>query len=110
MLRLLIIVIILAILIVFALSNTDLEPVWLISFGWHISVGTLVLGTSVACLVFGYLTGWIGALRQRSRARRAEGQVRTLESQIVELHQRLDRLQTQTQDPATISPSPEIRS
>ncbi|EHH68265.1 LapA family protein [Gluconobacter morbifer] len=93
MLRLLLLVIFFAVLIVFALSNADPQPVWLISFGWHLSIGTLGLGIGVASLLIGLLIGWIGDLRQRSRARRAEGQVRTLESQIVELHQRIDRLQ-----------------
>ncbi|GBR27279.1 lipopolysaccharide assembly protein LapA domain-containing protein [Gluconobacter japonicus] len=109
MLRLLFIVIFLAALIVFALSNTDLEPIWLISFGWHLSVGTLALGIGVAGLIFGFLTGWVGELRQRSRARRSEAHVRTLESQLVELHQRLDRLQTPPVATATTVPSSENR-
>jgi len=110
MLRLLFIVIFLAALIVFALSNTDLEPIWLISFGWHLSVGTLALGIGVVGLIFGFLTGWVGELRQRSRARRSEVHVRTLESQLVELHQRLDRLQTPpVAAPATTVSSPENR-
>ncbi len=102
MLRLLILVILLAVLIVFALSNTDLEPIWLVSFGWHLSIGTLVLGVGVIALLFGFLIGLIGDMQQRSRARRAEQHVRTLESQLVELHQRLDRLQN---PPAPLSSS-----
>lgn len=109
MLRLLFIVIFLAVLIVFALSNTDLEPIWLISFGWHLSVGTLALGIGVIGLVFGFLTGWVGELRQRSRARRSEAHVRTLESQLVELHQRLDRLQTPPVAATPVSSTPENR-
>lgn len=99
MLRLLILVILLAVLIVFALSNTDLEPIWLVSFGWHLSIGTLVLGVGVVALLFGFLIGLIGDMQQRSRARRAEQHVRTLESQLVELHQRLDRLQNPAGSP-----------
>mgnify|MGYP004709626809 FL=1 len=109
MLRLIFSVIFLAARIVFALSNTDLEPIWLISFGWHLSVGTLALGIGVAGLIFGFLTGWVGELRQRSRARRSEAHVRTLESQLVELHQRLDRLQTPPVAATTTVPSPENR-
>ncbi|GBD55894.1 LapA family protein [Gluconobacter wancherniae] len=108
MLRLLIIVIFLAVLIVFALSNTDLEPIWLISFGWHLSIGTLALGVGVAGLLFGTVTGWIGELRQRSRARRAESHIRTLETQMVDLHQRLDRLQNTPAAPTANIPEKRI--
>lgn len=101
MLRLLIVVILLAILIVFALSNTDLEPIWLVSFGWNLSIGTLVLAVGVLALLVGFLLGLAGDVRQRSRARRAEQHVRTLESQLVDLHQRLDRLQ----NPIGVSPT-----
>ena len=107
MLRLLILVILLAVLIVFALSNTDLEPIWLVSFGWHVSIGTLVLGVGVVAFLFGFLIGLIGDMQQRSRARRAEQHVRTLESQLVELHQRLDRLQNPTSPLSSSVASPE---
>lgn len=93
MIRLFLLVIFLAALIVFALSNTDLEPIWLISFGWHLSIGTLALGIGLLGLVFGFFVGLIGEFRQRSRARRAEDHVRKLESQLVDLHQRIDALQ-----------------
>ncbi|MBS1102100.1 DUF1049 domain-containing protein [Gluconobacter sp. Dm-62] len=112
MLRLLILVILLAVLIVFALSNTDLEPIWLVSFGWHLSIGTLVLGVGVITLLLGFLIGLIGDMQQRSRARRAEQHVRTLESQLVELHQRLDRFQNPAGTPlpgtSTLTPEQKV--
>ncbi|AOX19023.1 LapA family protein [Kozakia baliensis] len=103
MLRLLVIVLFLIALITFALSNPDPQPLWIVSYGWQLSIGVLVLGVGVASFLVGGLIMLIGEFRQRTRARRAEHQIRTLESQMIELHQRLDRY---TNSPAPVTPPP----
>lgn len=99
MVRLLVIVVFLVVLITFALSNPDAQPLWIVSYGWQFSVGMLVLGVGAASFVIGALVALIGELKQRSRARKAEQQVRALESQVLDLHQRIDRLTLAT-DPS----------
>jgi len=92
MVRLLVIVVFLVILITFALSNPDPQSLWIVSYGWQFSVGMLVMGVGAASFLLGGLVMLIGEFKQRSRARKAEQQVRALESQVLDLHQRLDRL------------------
>lgn len=67
---------------------------WMVSFGWKISVGWFAAGLAVFSLFIGLLTGWMGEFRQMRARRRADNKVRTLEKQVVELHQRLDRAQS----------------
>ncbi|MXV43539.1 DUF1049 domain-containing protein [Saccharibacter sp. 17.LH.SD] len=94
MLRLLIIVLVVLFLATVALSNTDPMTIWLGPWQWEIKPdGIFIFAVPLAGLVIGFLLGWMGELRQRRRARRAENQVRSLEKQIVELHQRLDQAQ-----------------
>lgn len=106
MLRLLVLVVFLVILITFALSNPDPQSLWIVSYGWQFSVGMLVLGVGAGSFLLGGLVMFVGEVKQRSRARKAEQQVRSLESQVLELHQRLDRMTLaaeparQTADPA----------
>ncbi|BAT20865.1 LapA family protein [Asaia bogorensis] len=99
MVRLLVIVVFLVILITFALSNPDAQPLWIVSYGWQFSVGMLVLGVGVASFLIGGFVMFIGEIKQRSRARKAEQQVRALETQVLDLHQRIDRLTIAT-DPS----------
>ena len=99
MVRLLVIVVFLVVLITFALSNPDPQSLWVVSYGWQFSVGMLVLGIGAASFLLGGFVMFIGEVKQRSRARKAEQQVRALESQVLDLHQRLDRLTLAT-DPS----------
>ncbi|GAB6855786.1 lipopolysaccharide assembly protein LapA domain-containing protein [Asaia astilbis] len=92
MVRLLVIVVFLVALITFALSNPDAQSLWIVSLSWQLSAGTLALGLGVGSFLLGGLVMFIGEVKQRSRARKAEQQVRSLESQVLDLHQRLDRL------------------
>ncbi|AQS87675.1 hypothetical protein AA101099_2663 [Neoasaia chiangmaiensis NBRC 101099] len=105
MLRLLVIVLFLVVLITFALSNPDPESLWVVSYGWQLSIGVLTLGVGVASFLIGAFVMWIGELRQRSRARRAESQVRKLESQLIDLHQQLGRYTAATPATATETPA-----
>ncbi|GBR47428.1 lipopolysaccharide assembly protein LapA domain-containing protein [Neokomagataea thailandica] len=109
MLRILLIILFLAPLVVFALSNPMEQDIWFFFLGWKLSIGTLALGVGLLGVLIGFIVGWVGELRQRSRARRAEQQVRSLEGQLIELHQRLDRLQQTTPSPTT-SPNPTAKS
>ncbi|QDH25573.1 LapA family protein [Neokomagataea tanensis] len=93
MLRVLLLVVFLAPLVVFALSNPMEQDIWFFFLGWKLAIGTLALGVGLIGAIIGFVVGWIGEFRQRSRARRSEQQVRSLESQLIDLHQRLDRLQ-----------------
>lgn len=109
MLRILLIIIFLAPLVVFALSNPMEQDIWFFFLGWKLAIGTLALGVGLLGVFIGFVVGWTGELRQRSRARRAEQQVRTLEGQLIELHKRLDRLQ-QTPASPTATANPTIKS
>nr|WP_294917860.1 LapA family protein [uncultured Neokomagataea sp.] len=109
MLRILLIIIFLAPLVVFALSNPMEQDIWFFFLGWKLAIGTLALGVGLLGVFIGFIVGWIGDLRQRSRARRSEQQVRALEGQLIELHQRLDRLQ-QTSPSPTTAPNPTAKN
>ncbi|MBR0559770.1 lipopolysaccharide assembly protein LapA domain-containing protein [Neokomagataea anthophila] len=103
MLRILLLIIFLAPLVIFALSNPMEQDIWFFFLGWKLAIGTLALGVGLLGVFIGFVVGWIGELRQRSRARRSEQQVRSLEGQLIELHQRLDRLQQNPASPASSS-------
>jgi len=90
MLRLILVVPFILILIIFAVSNSDPEQMWFVSYGWKSTAGVLALTIGAIFFLLGAFSVWLGELRQRRRARRAEAQVRQLESQIVELHGRIN--------------------
>lgn len=106
MLRLLLIVVFLVALILVALSNTEAQTLWIVSHGWQIPLGTLVLIVGLLSFVVGAVVMAASEIKQRSRARRAEQKTRTLESQILDLHQRMDRL-NQTAETTRSLPSGE---
>ncbi|QHI95522.1 DUF1049 domain-containing protein [Aristophania vespae] len=93
MIRLLIIVCFLALLTVFSLSNPSPSEMWIISKGFHISIGLLAFGLSIFFLFVGLIVGWAGEFQQRRRARRAENQIRSLEKQNSELQDKVASLQ-----------------
>ncbi len=80
----------LAILVLFALSNT--EPVhlgfWPTGIALDLPLAIAVLGGMGIAFLLGALFVWIGELGQRRRARRAEYTVRVLEEQLRELRGR----------------------
>jgi len=94
----------LLILVIFALSNrapVDLH-FWPTDFELTVPLSVAILVGAGACFFLGALFTWFGALGQRYRAKRAERQVRTLESQVQALQARL-------QGPAT-RPAPALPS
>ncbi|MUG04637.1 LapA family protein [Bombella sp. ESL0378] len=92
MIRLLIIVLFVAFIAIFSMSNLDATTVWIASFGFSIKMGKLIALLSVPSLILGLLLGAAGDIRQRRRARKAESQLRGAQKQLIELHQRLDQL------------------
>jgi lipopolysaccharide assembly protein A len=91
--RLLIAVPLLLLLVLFALSNTDPVRIrlWPTDLAAEVSLSLAVLVGMGAAFLFGGLLVWFSALAQRSRARRAEAQVRILDEQMAELRARLAR-------------------
>ncbi|XAO71380.1 MAG: LapA family protein [Acetobacteraceae bacterium] len=89
MLRLLFIIIFLVILIIFALSNLDTATLKMINFDIKLPVNILVLVVGIASALFGAAMSSVDGFRQRQRARKAEQQVQTLQTQLVSLHERL---------------------
>jgi uncharacterized integral membrane protein len=93
MLRVIISLLVLVVLVVFALSNT--EPVrigiWPTDYTLQTPLSIAVLvGAAVAFLLGGLLV-WMSGFGQRRRARRAEENVRVLEERVEELKARLAR-------------------
>jgi uncharacterized integral membrane protein len=80
----------LAILVLFALSNT--EPVrlgfWPTGLALDLPLAIAVLGGMGIAFLLGGVFVWVGELGQRRRARRAEYTVRVLEEQLRELRGR----------------------
>lgn len=105
MIRLLIGVLFLAPFVLLSVSNLDPMTVWFVSFDWHVITGKFILAVTILSLLMGFFLGWIGELRQRHRARRAEGQIRSLEKEAVELHKRITQLQTEASSASSEAPS-----
>ena len=101
MLRLLIIVLFLVVLIVFALSNPDPATLWVVSYGWQLALGVFTLGVGVASFVVGAFVMWVGELRQRTRARHAESEVRKKDVESSALQQRLIQATAPTVPPVS---------
>ena len=91
--RLVIAVPLLLLLVLFALSNR--EPVmiglWPTDLAMEGPLSLAVLVGMAAAFLAGAALVWITVLAQRSRARRAEAQVRLLDEQLTELKARLAR-------------------
>lgn len=81
----------LALLVLFALSNP--VPVrltlWPTDFAVEVPLSLAILALTATAFVIGALFVWINELGQRRRARRAEHTVRLLEAQVEELKARL---------------------
>jgi lipopolysaccharide assembly protein A len=87
MLRVIIGLVFLVVLVLFVLSNTAPLQLRILSYDVYHPVATglvLVLFSATALLV-GALLMWFSELGQRRRARRAEAQVRALETRVSEL-------------------------
>ena len=82
MLRLLVAVPLIAILVVFAVSNRQTVAVTFLGWEASVALSVAVLLASGVFFLLGALVVWFGELRQRRRARRAETRVRELESQL----------------------------
>ena len=91
MLRLILILPFLILLVVFVLFNQTPGAMELPYLSWQSSVGVVALIAAVVFFLLGALVVWFSELRQRRRARRAEQQVRTLETQIAELRTQLSQ-------------------
>jgi lipopolysaccharide assembly protein A len=89
MLRLIITLPFLIALVVFVLYNQTSQPMSVPDYSWQSSVGVVALVTAVVFFLLGALFVWFAELRQRRRARRAEAQVRTLETQNNDLRTQL---------------------
>lgn len=92
MIRLFIIVLFLAFIAIFSLSNLNEITIWFATFGMPVKVGPLIALLSLPSLCLGFLLGWVGELRQIRRARKAEAHARQFQKQILELHKRVDQL------------------
>jgi uncharacterized integral membrane protein len=77
-------------LVLFALSNTGMVRLglWPTDFGLEVHLSVAILVAMAIAFFCGGLLVWFSALAQRSRARRAERNVRLLEAQIAELKAR----------------------
>ena len=89
MLRLIITLPFLILLVVFVLFNETPQAMLLPGYSWQSSPGVVTLIAAVLFFLLGALMVWFAELRQRRRARRAEQQVRALETQIAELRGQL---------------------
>lgn len=102
--RLLISIPFLIFLILFVLSNR--QPVslglWPTDGAWDLPLSIAVLIGAAVAFLFGAVIVWIGELRQRRRARRAEARVRLLEEQVTALQGRLKAVQAQPVPIATV--------
>lgn len=94
MIRLLIIAVSILVLALLCMSNTNPITIWFVSFEWPIKTGYFIAIVSIISLFIGFLVGWFGDIRQRHRARRAEGKLRSLEKENLDLHKRINQLQT----------------
>ncbi|QDH15833.1 LapA family protein [Oecophyllibacter saccharovorans] len=97
MIRLFIFILFLAGLLVMGYSNNNTDPisVWIGWKGIKVTIGMFSIVLASLSFLVGLLIGWLGEFRQRRRARLAESKLREAEKQVVELHQRLDRAQSQ---------------
>ena len=89
MLRLIILLPFLLLLVVFVLFNQTAGTMELPYVSWQSSTGVIALVTAVLFFLAGALMVWFAELRQRRRARRAEQQVRGLETQLADLRNQL---------------------
>jgi uncharacterized integral membrane protein len=81
----------LALIALFALSNT--QPVhvgiWPTDYAWDTPLSIVVLAGAAIAFLLGAVIVWIGELGQRRRARRAEQAVRVLEQRLNEMRAQL---------------------
>jgi len=89
MLRLIITLPFLILLVVFVLFNQTAGTMELPYFAWQSSTGVVALIVAVVFFLVGVVFMWFAELRQRRRARKAEQQVRSLETQLSELRAQL---------------------
>lgn len=84
-------------LIVFALSNTETVRLafWPTDYALEVPLSLSILVAMAIAFVLGALVVWLSVLAQRSRARRAERNVRVLEAQVQML-----KAQSQSATPA----------
>ncbi|MBL7238136.1 MAG: LapA family protein [Komagataeibacter hansenii] len=72
-------------LIILAACNQGSTPMTWLELKWDSSPGVLALVTGAVFYALGYVCAWIGTLGQIRRARKAEQQVRTLETETATL-------------------------
>jgi putative membrane protein len=109
MLRLILMLPFLILLVVFVLYNQTPGTMELPSLAWQSSVGVVALIASAVFFLLGALIVWFSELAQRRRARRAEQQVRALETQLAELRGQLTQTvaqQTALHPPTGIGATP----
>ena len=89
--RLLIALPLLLLLVLFALSNTEMVRLhlWPTDYALELPLSLAVLGGMAIAFLTGGVLVWISELAQRRRARHAEQTVRLLEAQVRELKARL---------------------
>jgi uncharacterized integral membrane protein len=77
-------------LVMFALSNTEMVRLglWPTDYGIEVHLSVAILVAMAVAFLCGGLLVWFSVLAQRTRARRAERSVRTLEAQIEALKAR----------------------
>ncbi len=85
MLRLLLTIPLLVVLVIFALSNRASVTLSFLGYETAMPLSIAVLLAAGVFFVLGAVVVWIGELRQRRRARRAEQRVAVLEEQIASL-------------------------
>ena len=90
MLRLIVTLPFLIALVVFAFENQQVVTLDLpYIFNGQSTLAMVVIVVALVFFLIGGLAVWFAELRQRRRARRAEGTIRTLEAQVVDLRQQL---------------------
>ncbi|KAA2213833.1 lipopolysaccharide assembly protein LapA domain-containing protein [Teichococcus oryzae] len=80
----------LLLLVLFAISNT--QPVmlqfWPFDLTWQVPLAAAVLGAAAIAFALGALLAWGGALRYRLRARKMQRAAQLLEAELAELRAR----------------------
>lgn len=80
----------LALVVLFALSNRQQVAIglWPLDLTWQVSVSVAVLGVGALGFLLGALMVWLGAMGHRRRARRAEADLRRAERELEALRAR----------------------
>ena len=79
--------VLLLLLVLFAISNTEAVQLqlWPLDLAWQLPLAGAVLGAAAIAFVLGALVAWGGALRYRRRAWKMQRAAQLLEAELAEL-------------------------